>query len=563
MALAPSCLPRVISVTGACGCTLTNASIRGLTPAEMEGLGNKEIDLARVIASSAEAKALGVQERGLATLLRSTIKDIKPLIQQKRIDEQSIILPYIQRRQRSVINANWFIIEAGAAHPTAGSGGVPASAWNVTVNISSSPWQTALKTIERYFQPGKALYVSTWKSDTNKTALQLHFTVFASASAGSDKALLTIVPNVSSGTWTGLTNAQKADYQPTFGMAQSGVNNVHDRESWCHSQPADMSMKLIVNWLQTYRTSRCVTESSKKMLELILSGKVNEFQKTFQHQSLAEQNKRQAQLDEDEFLRSVWFNDQISDLQTPETYDQLPPVNDIEDNSAVHGYHANALGFLRLLTDCARVYDNQATKLNFNTIFSELYKIKRYRDADGDSVSVIDCMTDRWTASLIRDVMTRYYKIRHGVDTIRFAKIGETITHEGQVLFNYDRYDLPDIGVQWAVFHDPFFDDQLFATPANAGNATDFKARSRQLWFMDWSDMAIGLGKTSSVTRKNPDAATNAAYKCVIQPNVTEYNLRSTQFTVMLDRPHRHWLMHNFTDECPEIVVQNCPVPNP
>ena len=119
MPLAPACLPRVISVTGAQGCTLTNASIRGLTPGEFEAFQNKEIDLARMIANSAEAKALGVQERGLATLLRSSIKDIKPSLQEKRIDEQSLILPYIQRRQRSVINANFFAIESGAAHPSA------------------------------------------------------------------------------------------------------------------------------------------------------------------------------------------------------------------------------------------------------------------------------------------------------------------------------------------------------------------------------------------------------------------------------------------------------------
>ena len=139
MPLAPACLPRLINVTDSRGCTLTNASIRGLTPNEFEAFQNKEIDLARMIANSAEAKALGVQERGLATLLRSSIKDIKPAIQEKRIDEQSLILPYIQRRQRSVINANFFAIESGAATPGAGTGDIPASAWNIVVNLGSSP----------------------------------------------------------------------------------------------------------------------------------------------------------------------------------------------------------------------------------------------------------------------------------------------------------------------------------------------------------------------------------------------------------------------------------------
>src|SRR6056300_1487754 len=98
---------RIIKVDDSTGCTLTNASIKGLTPNEFEALGNKEIDLARVIANSAEAQMLGVQERGLITLLNSSITNIKPLINKVNVAEQSMILPYIQRRQRSVMNANY------------------------------------------------------------------------------------------------------------------------------------------------------------------------------------------------------------------------------------------------------------------------------------------------------------------------------------------------------------------------------------------------------------------------------------------------------------------------
>ena len=103
-------LPRIIKVDSSTGCTLTKAHVKGLTPGEFEALGNKEVDLARVIASAAEAKTLGVEERGLATLLTSSVQNIKPLINKQNIAEQSIILPYVQRRQRSVINANYFAI---------------------------------------------------------------------------------------------------------------------------------------------------------------------------------------------------------------------------------------------------------------------------------------------------------------------------------------------------------------------------------------------------------------------------------------------------------------------
>ena len=91
-------LPRIVKVDSSTGCTLTRAQVKGLTPNDFAALANKETDLARVIANAAEAKALGVEERGLTTLLTSSVTNIKPLINKVNVAEQSIILPYIQRR---------------------------------------------------------------------------------------------------------------------------------------------------------------------------------------------------------------------------------------------------------------------------------------------------------------------------------------------------------------------------------------------------------------------------------------------------------------------------------
>ena len=551
MALAPACLPRIVKVDSSCGCTLTRASIRGLTPGEMEAMANKELDLARIVANAAEAKALGVQERGLATLLRSTIKDIKPKIAEKKIDEQSVILPYFQRKQRSVINANFFAISAGVATPGAGTGGIPASAWNLTVNLGASPFKSALENIERYFLPGTTLIVLTWASDTVKTARTIQFTVHAAANATSNTATVTVVPNVSATAWAGFSAGAKAAYQPTFGLVQTGTNNVNNRESWCYNQPADLSVKLLVNWVQTSRESRCITDSYKETLDLIMSGKVNEFMRSFKEMPLAEQNKRQSQLADDAWMRSVWYNQRINELQEPETYDQLPTVTDPLDPACTLEYKANALGFETILRDCGRVVDWGAAAPDLDYVFAQLGLLKRYRESDGDRVEVIDVMTDRYTASNVRDIMSKYYKAKYGWELTKNAQINQKLTHDNTVLFNYDIYDIPDEGLQLAVFWDSFFDDQLAAFPATAGAATDFKSRGRSLWFIDWSDIAIGVGETKSVVRKSPDAATNDLYKCVITPNVTEYNLRSWKWTTMLDRPARHMVINNFSDATP------------
>ncbi len=561
-----NCMPRVVSVDSSCGCTLTKASIGGLTPAALEDMQKKELAIATIICEAAEAKMLGVQESGMAMLIRSSIVDIKPALNTIKVGRQSHILPYIQRPQRSIMNANYFLCEAGGATPGAGTGGVPASCWRLTVNLGVSDWKSPLTNIERYFLPGMALYVLTWDNTSSKNARHLHFTVFAASNAnagGVEKAYVDVYPNVSAAAWAGYDAEQKAVHQPTFGVVQTGANNVSDRESWCYNQPQDISKKLLCNWLQTTRESFAIEQNYRETLALMLAGKINPFAKSFLYLPEAEQRKRAAMLSEEAWLRAVWYNGPISELQTPETYTQLPAVTDPLNPSCVKEYKANALGAFTLLTDCARVTDLNGEALDMDFLFQQLYYLKRYREADGDKIQVIDCMTDRVTAGLIRKVMAKYYNATFGWTTVKEARIGERITHDNQVMFNYDLYDIPDVPVQLAVFHDEHFDDHISAFPDTVdGSNVGFKARGRNLWFIDWSDFKVGLGKTNSVVRKHPDAATHELYRCVIQADVTEYNLRSKEWTVFLDRPHRHLLIHNFSAACPTIAVSGCSVPN-
>jgi hypothetical protein len=489
---------------------------------------------------------------------------------QSKVDEQSIVLPYIQRTQRSFINANYFTVEAGVADSDAGTtvGGVviPASAWKLTLNLGSSWLKTDLENIERYFLPGTTLIVLTWDNTTDKNAKTLVLKVIRASNAdaaGVKKAYVTVEPNVDATTWTGYNNGQKAAFQPTFGVAQTGANSVSDREAWCHNSPADLSRKIIVNWLQTSRFSRQIDESYQKTLDSIMKGKVNAFMQGFQFNSIADQNKRAAQLEDEAWVRSCFFGQRINDKQTVEGYQALPTVYDIEDAACPLEYKANALGIFTMLSDCNRVVDLNGNDLDLDYIFEQLYYLKRNRDADGDRVSVIDSMTDRITSNRIYDAMTKYYKARYGVETTRFAKVGEKISHEGIILFNYNIYDIPESAIQWAVFHDTFFDDMLSAFPATVGAGVDFKSRARQIWFLDWSDISVGIAGTKSVKRKQPDVNSNSLYKCVITPNVKEYNLRSTKWTVLVDRPHRHLIIQNFSGNCPKVAAAGCWAPNP
>ena len=557
-------LPRIVQVDSSTGCTLTNASIKGMTPAEFEALGNKEIDLARVIASAAEAKILGVQEKGLPTLLRSSITNIKPLLNETKVETQSMILPYVQRRQRSYINSNYFAGSGGQASPTAGQNGEHPGSWQVTVDVGESPWATDIKLINRYFLPGSTVMISSWNTSTKATkdiVYKVTDAVDATDSSGT-KATLTLEPNITAGGYQGLSDTSAYEFE--VGVVQTGANSVNDYEEWCYNQPADLSQQLIVNWLQTTRESRIVDDQYKATLESIMSGKVNPFLQNFVYQPIAEQNKRASQLSDEAWMRSVWYGQRINENQTPETYMNLPAVTDPEGTRAgsagfgsdcVLEYKSNALGIHTQLKDANRIVDRQGAALDLDYLFQQLYFLKRNREADGDSISVIDVMTDRITANNIFTVMNDYYKSKYGWEVTRNVAINEKVTHDGIMLFNYNLYDIPEIGVQLAVFHDQYFDDLISATPTSDGTNNDFQSRSRALWLLDWSDIRVGVAGTNSVTRKNPAPEVMDAYRCRMSAVIKEYSLRSTTWTTMMDRPQRHLLIQNFSDANPTVTV--------
>ncbi len=563
--LNPSCVGRIVAVNSACGCTLTRTTITGLAPADIVNLANKEIYLTKAILDAAEAKMLGVPENPLMELLNSRTKDIKGKLNTQKIDEQSIVMPFIQRTQRSFVNANYFLISGGTPTPGAGTGTLPPSAYNLTVGLGVSPFQTALQNIQRYFVPGMTLIVRTWDNIATKTARTLVFTIISAVEAdvgATPYAVVTVYPNVSNTNWPTYTALQKGVYQPTFGLAELGANSINNRESYCSNQPSDLSKNLVVNWLQTSRESYCREQSYEEVLDYILKGKVNDYLKAFVHQSIAEQQKQMKAAYDRAWFNSVFFGQAIDvDNQTTTNWQNLPQVFDLVNTSCPLAYKASALGIFTQLNACNRVVDLQGLKLQLDQIFTNLYSIRRNREATGDRVDTIDSMTDRYTFNSIFDTMTKYYKARYSWNTDRFAKLDEKITHDGMVMFTYDIYDVKDAGCKWAVFNIDYFSDLVDAS-ATSVVGWNFSTRCNNLWFIDWSDVDIGVAMQRQVTRKSPNPTTDLAlWQCVIDPNVRTYDLRSKTWTVMVDRPNRHLIFHNFAAGCPEVSILGCVVP--
>lgn len=540
--------PRLITVDESNGCTLTRASIRAFTKEDFEDQGFKEVGMDRIIAGTKEARMAGVRERSLTDLLLSRHV---ALPQGKGTGSQSIIAPFRLIPRQNVVNANYFQVEAGSAHPSAGVGSMPASAWRITVNVGSSPWVSSpsqgLKNLEKYFLPGQYIVVEYKDADTSvaRTAV---FEVIEAANATSgstEKAIVTVKPNKSTAGWAALTTAEKLVYQPTLGQVSRLANAVSDYESWGHQTPAVNNMTLIDYWQQTHRWAHSYNEEYIKALESPLT---SEFYKKFRTLPLAKQRKEQEMMNEQVMYNTFFYGEEINELQTVNSYTSLPLVYDPADPTCPIEYKSTTLGVRTQLAANGRVSDKQNNPLSLDDIFEMNYNLKRNKETTSGTISVNDFMTDRFTAARIRDLLlTKYYPTKYGTSINSYFQAGQKITFNGVTVLEYNVYDLPDQGIQMSIFTDPYFDDRLSAF------STAQKSRGRSFWGIDWTDVAINVLKTNSAKRTTNTA--DELYRYVITPNVKQTMLNSKTFEVNVGDTNRHILYENFSDATPTLTV--------
>lgn len=557
MAFPNNCDGRVISVDPSTGCTLTRATIRGMTPQDFEDQGFKEVGMDRIITRAKEARMAGVVERTLETLLMSRLTPLKnAMVKQPISGSESVILPYIYRRQKRNINSNYFIVSTGAATSGAGSNGIPASAWDLTLIKHSGPFVTSLPSLERYFLPGKMINVETYNSST-KVAYTLQYKVISAINAdagGVYKAKVSCVPNVSDDAWSAKSSGDKAQYQPTTGLAYNLANSVSDFEAWAYNEPSENTNKLLTFWLQTSRETHQYNDEYLRALNAALT---SGYFKDFRQLSLAEQKKLQHMQFMKSWMNSVFYGQEVNEKQTVETYTSLPTVLDPANSNCTLEYKANALGFMPLLEKCGRAYDHQGNTLNLNRLFEEGYAMKRNREVSGGEIDTIDFMTDRWTADAILTKMIDFYKTKYQINTERMYSVGQALKWDNQIVLQYNTFQLPPAlgGYTFAVFWDPYFDDKLSAFTAPVSGAApsgDLANRGRTMWGIDWSDFQLGIAATASKQRQTNEA--DNLYNTVIRANISHYMLESTTWTAILEDPTRSHVVNNFSAAAPSLT---------
>lgn len=543
------CNPVLIDMDESCGCTITKATLKALSPEDLNSDDWKETGIASVYAQTKEGRLCGVQEKSLVDLFISRLKP-KARGNLGEAGGQSLIAPYFLEPSPAVINANYFEIESGAANQ-----GGATNTWTITVKNSASAWATNLPKLERYFLPGQ--YLAIHFKDANNVGRTITPKIISATNAdagGVNKATVVIAANLTVAGFNALGGAAQAVYQPTHGVVQLMANSVLDRESWCYNKPSNANWKWRDYWWQTIRNTHCINDEYLKALSAPLT---SDYFKKFRILPLAKQRMQHKALEEKMLINTLFWGDVISEKQTVATYDDLEGVSDVGDvegSSCVYEYKSNTIGVIPQLTACSRVVDFSAGALDMDEILADLKVLARYRgEATGQNIVRIEVMTDQGTLAALRYKMIAYLKAKYGIDNINmFYKPGEKMTYSltGRVMFNYDLFLFLDDGLELAVMTDYAFDDHLRAFP------TADKSAGRYFMILDWSDIDVYLAKSRSVTRQTNVA--DALYNCVIDPNVTRYQLESKTISVCVHDPNRHLIYKNFTANCPILTPETC-----
>lgn len=607
-----NCDPRLIAVDDAM--SLTRANITGWNKSDIESVMFKETGLDKVIAQTKEARMAGARQRTLTDLLlsRHTPLKVGGGVNTQSVIQPFRLVPRRNRVNPGYfrVATGWslgnFTAQGGPGGGNTTSftgifnGGFMLNAsvtacWvllvnNGSIDPDSSPFakspNNVLKNPEKYFLPRHSLTAEFVDAGGNKNTSQLRI-VDAAAGPDSNQAYILVVPNRTfkgdatlpngvnalnggatptgafgmnstgtNGWWESASAAAKATYQPTTGIVKIGANAVSDFQQYAAQLPGYNEYGLVEYWRQTHRWTHKYNDEYVKALE---AATTSDGLKKFRLLPLAKLRAQQEKFMEDFFYESCFYGDVENENQTTANWFNLPQVTDPawaasgESGTLALEYLSRTIGIRTQIAACGNVYDQQQGPLDLDALFEAGYYVKREREGEANAeVTDIDIMTDlRFTRPLLRQIMTRYYKQKYGIDNVNmFMKSGEKITFNGAVMFEHDSYELPDYGYTLNVFSDQYFDDKV------AQFQTGQKSGGRAIWMLDWSDINVGVIKSMSIPRTN-NLADNI-YKYVIQQNVQHVLLNSRTFEVAVGNTNRHRLIENYSDACAKLTVPGC-----
>lgn len=343
-------------------------------------------------------------------------------------------------------------------------------------------------------------------------------------------------------------------------VLKRGLPAVTDYESYCPVIPPIATGRQAYYWVETNRLAFCESELTRKYIDLIRDN--NPLYRQYFHVDDVKYN-RQVQQDWDS--RRAWqffFGDAENANQTASNWTSLPEVTlDAEGLSQpwdgmVVSRKARAVGVLKQLYECDRVWDLQGQALPLGELFNRFASLRRIRRDNGIQENVIETMVDEGFALKIQEAMIAYYNSR-SQGLLRLNQDLMNKVGQGPFGFMYRSYvlDYPT-GLEWRVVTHEFLNDWIDAhnLEYTVGEDTfNLNNAASTMWILDWANIyeaILGSRRQDNVSGDVSELARiNSGFGCRMKVPKQTWRMRSWDRTVVVECAKSSLAVVNF-DRC-------------
>jgi len=470
-----------------------------MTPSRLVELGKDDLHGASLYKDMLIAYTSGVNQKNMMAVLSGLVKTQREPDKATRYGEKNAFLPFLTHKIEDHINFNGVEVTAGAADPSAGSGGVPASSWNIDVTVTRGRGSTALSRLERYFRVGHDVYLFGAAADGSKQ--RTNYTVLNATAHGTDpaKAVVTIRPNVSDVTWSSFSAAQRLPYQPTEGIMFLGANCIHPAEAYDLIAPADMSQRLDLKWSQFVRSVEWFTDLQKEQLGRIFGseGGINPYLSGFRDMKETKYLMLQKQHEMDLLWNTIMWGQRFEEQTEEDFHTKLEKVIDPKFGD-FWGWKTKCDGLFTQMSEAGCEVDFKGGPFDLDLAFYHLDNARRYRSGRlGQTVDKVQLMVNTQSAQQWATLMTAYQQAKYPNRIFHHPEKGR-INLGPMTSWRSNIYEVPGYDFELEVIANSDLDD----------TATHFQGSLAPVGNMglavDWNMCEVNIYDTKSRDHVNP-----------------------------------------------------------
>lgn len=536
----------------------TRENIAYLTPTQIQTMfapGGLWAEMDAWFMTAFEMKACGTKTYSMYDWIYGNARGGGKLVQTiKQGASKSLLQPFIFGKQSSVINDDYWNVDAGwanSAYTAVSTGPLTAEdkalgvAGDRVIRVRSG---SGIDLDNKWFNPAMRLFIIT---RTGGTVGIGQWEVLARETSADLSYVDVLLKSMNGG-------ASNSNYEaaPTAGLLVLSTNNINDFEKWCYNLPNYDGNKLVPQWIKTMRRTRCVDSEYELFYARLMSG-ANDAFKQFGDMDLAKRNAQDELKHKKAWVHNFFFSVPSDANQTLEGWQSLERIEtpsgfgiDPGTGGKLIALRAENIGVLEQLRRCNRVRDLQGGPLNMYEFWEEVYLIKRSRETNRGRVNEIDFYTDSVTAANFHRGMLAYWK----KESMEMLVLNQDFIKTNAMGMKYGSYNaIFPSGVTVNIIVDPFFDD-LRAANKNKGQegagsiltALDLGANGSVYWLQVASNK-----KTYRTGEVDKLAQLDRDWACVMDSVTESRTLISDTGAVVVECPQDQIWIWNFSNATP------------